>query len=331
MKSFKKLFIVPILLVTLVGCGKVATLSDGEDAVVTLNDGGISANTLYGKLKDKYGAAEVLDLIDNEILTTKYKDKDKETKEYVNEQVQSFKTTAAESNISLSQLLSYYGFADEASFRATITLSYLRDLAVKDYLKDTIKDKEIENYYEKEVYGDIKLQHILIKPETTEEMSTEETEKAEKKAKEKAESIIKELDNGAKFEDLAKKYSDDSTNAENGGDLGWVAIGDMVEEFETASFKLAKGKYTASPIKTTYGYHIIYKTDEKEKPSLKSMKDKIIETLIDEKLDNEPTLQLETLEKIRKDAGLKFEDSEIKKAYDTYIATQKKNASTSTN
>ena len=327
MKNLKKLFIIPILLIILVGCGKVATLDGGKEATVTLNDGGISANDLYEKLKSKYGAAELIDLIDTKILTAKYKDNDKETKEYLNEQIKSVKESATENNITYSQLLSYYGFTNEDAFKDYLTLSYLRDLAVKDYLKDTIKDKEIENYYKEEVYGDIKLQHILISPETTEDMTAEETEKAEKKAKEKAESIIKELDKGAKFDELAKKYSDDLTNAKDGGDLGWVAIGDMVEEFETAAFKLAKGKYTASPIKTRYGYHIIYKTDEKAKASLDSMKDEIIETLITNKLNSDSTLHNETLEKIRKDAGLKFEDNELKKAYDEYLANQKKNAS----
>lgn len=329
MKKVKYLIIMFVVLFTVVGCGKVATLSGGEDAVATLTDGGISINDLYSALKDKYGAQTVIDLIDNEILNAKYKDSDKEIKEYLNEQIKQIKESAEQNNITYNQLLSYYGFENESAFKDSLTLSFLRDKAVKEYLSENIKDKEIENYYEKEVYGDIKLQHILIKAETDDDATTEEKEKAEKKAKEKAESIIKELDDGAKFTDLAKKYSEDLTNASDGGDLGWVSIGDMVEEFENAAFKLKKGKYTASPVKTVYGYHIIYKSEEKEKPKLETMKDEIISTLVEEKLSSASTLYYDTLEKVRKDAGLKIEDSDLKEAYNTYISNLKKQATSS--
>ena len=329
MRKITKFLIVVFMLTLVVGCGKVATLKDGEDAVATLKDGGISVNDLYESLKEKNGAAVFVDLLDKEILEEKYKDSEKEIKEYLNEQIKQIKDSATQNNITYSQLLSYYGFENEDALKDSLTLSYLRDKAVKDYLTENIKDKEIENYYDKSIYGDIKLSHILIKAEIADGASEEETEKAENNAKEKAKSIIKELDNGAKFEDLAKKYSEDLTNATDGGDLGWVSTGEMVEEFETAAFKLAKGKYTASPVKTVYGYHIIYKSDEKEKPDLKTVKDKIITTLVEEKLNSDNTLFYNTLEKIRKDAGLKIEDSDLKDAYQTYINNQKKQATSS--
>ena len=105
----------------------------------------------------------------------------------------------------------------------------------------------------------------------------------------------------------------------------------MVEEFDAAAFKLEKGKYTTSPIKTTYGYHIIYKLDEKEKPKLKDVKNTIIEKLVKEKLSKDATLSQETLEKIRKDAGLKFEDDDLKKAYYNYLQKAKSQAQSSNN
>jgi peptidyl-prolyl cis-trans isomerase C len=60
----------------------------------------------------------------------------------------------------------------------------------------------------------------------------------------------------AKFEDLAKKYSKDSSGA-NGGDLGWMAPGNLVPEFATALVKLKKAEFTLAPVQSKFGWHII--------------------------------------------------------------------------
>ncbi|MDY0028457.1 MAG: peptidylprolyl isomerase [Pseudobdellovibrionaceae bacterium] len=83
----------------------------------------------------------------------------------------------------------------------------------------------------------------------------------------KAKEIITKLDGGAKFADLAKEYSKDKSNAQNGGDLGYFAQGDMVKEFGDAAFALAKGKYTQTPVKTQFGYHVILLEDKRARPA----------------------------------------------------------------
>lgn len=329
MKKIGKICILTCLMLGLVGCGAIPTLKNGEEAVATLDKGGVSADSLYSKLKSKYGAQEFVDLLDTEILNNKYKEDDSE-KEYLNNQVKELKSSAEKNKISYSELLSYYGFKDDDAVKDYFRLTYRRDKAVNEYVKKDIKDSEIEKYYEDEVYGDIKAKHILIAPDTSDDMTTEEKEKAEKEAKKEAEDIIKKLDDGEDFEKLAKKYSDDSATAKKGGDLGWISTGDMVDEFDSAAFKLKKGKYTTEPVKTTYGYHIIYKVDEKDKPKLKDVKDEAISTLVKNKLNEDKALYYDTLEKIREDAGLKFKDDELKKAYREYVSNQKKQATSST-
>lgn len=329
MKKIGKICILTCLMLGLVGCGAIPTLKNGEEAVATLDKGGVSADSLYSKLKSKYGAQEFVDLLDTEILNNKYKEDDSE-KEYLNNQVKELKSSAEKNKISYSELLSYYGFKDDDAVKDYFRLTYRRDKAVNEYVKKDIKDSEIEKYYEDEVYGDIKAKHILIAPDTSDDMTTEEKEKAEKEAKKEAEDIIKKLDDGEDFEKLAKKYSDDSATAKKGGDLGWISTGDMVDEFDSAAFKLKKGKYTDEPVKTTYGYHIIYKVDEKDKPKLKDVKDEAISTLVKNKLNEDKALYYDTLEKIREDAGLKFKDDELKKAYREYVSNQKKQATSST-
>ena len=88
--------------------------------------------------------------------------------------------------------------------------------------------------------------HILIK--LTEVIS-------EKEAKQKMDGIKERLDNGTKFEDMARQYSEDSS-ANNGGDLGWVNPGDTVPQFEKAMNELAPGVISA-PVQTPFGWHII--------------------------------------------------------------------------
>jgi peptidyl-prolyl cis-trans isomerase C len=74
---------------------------------------------------------------------------------------------------------------------------------------------------------------------------------------EDAKALIAQLKAGAKFEDLAKKNSKDPGSAENGGDLDWAAPGNYVPEFSEAMTHLEKGKFTETPVKSQFGYHII--------------------------------------------------------------------------
>ena len=88
--------------------------------------------------------------------------------------------------------------------------------------------------------------HILIK--LSEVVS-------EKEAKQKMDGIKERLDNGTKFEDMARQYSEDGS-ANSGGDLGWVNPGDTVPAFEQAMNDLALGEIS-EPVRSPFGYHII--------------------------------------------------------------------------
>ena len=89
----------------------------------------------------------------------------------------------------------------------------------------------------------------------------------------------------------------------------------MVKEFSEATKDLEKDKYTKEPVKSQYGYHIILKTGQKEKPTLKKVKSEIKDTLKDQKLEKNPTLYYQTLMKIREENNIKWNDSKLKKAY----------------
>ncbi len=77
----------------------------------------------------------------------------------------------------------------------------------------------------------------------------------------KAKEVLDKLAAGGKFEDLAKTYSIDEGNKDQGGDLGWFPRGVMLPEFDEAAFALKKGERSSQPVKTTYGYHVIQVDD----------------------------------------------------------------------
>ncbi len=101
----------------------------------------------------------------------------------------------------------------------------------------------------------VKVRHILLK--TTDKPPAEVA-----KIKQKAEDLLKQIKGGANFAELAKKNSDDTTSAVNGGELGWVVRGQTVKNFETTAFSLKPGQ-TSDVISTEYGFHIL-QVEEKQ-------------------------------------------------------------------
>jgi len=203
--------------------------------------------------------------------------------------------------------------------RSYLSLQFRRNKAVEDYTKESITDKEIKEYYEKEVFGDIKASHILIESEVTDDMTTAEKTAAEEEALKKAKEVISKLKNGEKFEDLAKEYSSDESNKDKGGDLGYFSYGTMEDAFEKATLELKNGEYSKEPVKTSYGYHIILRVDQKEKTELDSIKSDIIDTLVDRKLSEDSTLQITALKELRDEYKMNIQDKELKTQYDNYI------------
>lgn len=323
----KKLLICLAVLGLTSGCGKVSTLPNGDDALVSFSNTnlGISAGDLYSEVKGT-ALSKLIDMIDTKILLDKYPDKSSDADKYVNEQYDLIKTNFKDDNGKFDekslkeQIYALYGITDIDKFKDIIRLNYYRTEAVNDYAKNSVTDKQIQKYYDENVYGDISCKHILITPAVTDNMSDEDKTKADKEALQKAKDIIKKLKNGESFDDLAKEYSDDTSNKDKGGDLGYFNTGDMLEEFEKAAFALKKGKYTTTPVKTKYGYHIILKTDEKEKPSLEDKKEEIINTLASEAKSNDTALSINALVELRKEYGMNIEDDEMSKLYSTYIS-----------
>lgn len=318
----KKLICILAVLLLVTSCGKVPKLKNGDEAVVTMKDGDISVEKLYSEMKEKYALDMLITKIDTAILNNVYKTDDEE-KNYIDKQLETIKyyyeTYYKSQYKSFQEYLTQNGVESEDELKENIRLTYKRNKAIKDYVKSIITDKEIEKYYDEEIFGDISASHILIKPEYDKNASDEEKKEAEKKALKEAKEVIAKLKKEEDFAELAKEYSDDSSNSKSGGKLADFNHGQMVEAFEDAAKELKVGSYTTTPVKTEFGYHIILKTAQKDKPALKEVKDDIISDLTDEKLKDDSSLEVTALVELRKKHKVEIQDKDIKKLYEAYV------------
>lgn len=316
-KIIMSLCLVLVLVLCTTGCGKVAKLENGKDAVVTLKSGDIAVDDLYNELKEKYAVSILIDMIDRSILNKKYKTTDEENQNINSRLAQMKAQYEGKEAEFLTAIQQYFGVKDEEELKDLLHLDYKRSLAVEDYAKSLVSEKEINDYYEKKAIGDMKLSHILVKPVTNDSMTADEKKQAEEDALKKAKEIITRLNNGEKFEELAKELSDDTGTAKNGGNLDYVnRNSNLDEDFFEGAINLEKGKYTTTPVKSSFGYHIILKVDQKEKPKLDAIKDDILDTLKEEKLSNDSKLQYKALMELRKENKMEIQDDSLKSQYD---------------
>jgi peptidyl-prolyl cis-trans isomerase C len=137
--------------------------------------------------------------------------------------------------------------ADTQDLLELTRLNVLQQTMEERYLKDKKPtEQELRAEYENQVAALPKLEyharHILVATEPF------------------AQGVVQSLEKGAKFEDVAKKESMDSSK-DNGGDLGWFTPDRMVKPFADAVTSLKPGDYTHKPIQTQYGWHVIQLVD----------------------------------------------------------------------
>jgi peptidyl-prolyl cis-trans isomerase D len=120
---------------------------------------------------------------------------------------------------------------------------------------DMLKVQYQANIQQYQVPNRVHVEHILF-------MTVGKTDAEVEEVKKRAEDVLKQVKKGGKFEELAKKYSEDPGSKDKGGDLSWISQGQTVPEFEKTAFSLSPGQ-VSDLVKTQYGFHII-KVLEKE-------------------------------------------------------------------
>lgn len=187
---------------------------------------------------------------------------------------------------------------------AFLTERTLHDAYFRSQIVDKVSDADIKARYEKEIAAtppenEVHARHILVKTE------------------DEAKEVIKLLDGGAKFEDVAKEKSTDGA-ASQGGDLGYFGRGQMVPEFEKAAMDLKPGEYSKTPVKTQFGFHVIKVEDvrAKQPPAFDQVKDQVRDVLLREKY-------VESVRAWRDELKVEYVDPAVKKAMDDAAAAEK--------
>lgn len=306
--------LITVLVVVIIWPDRIATLKDGTQPVAEIDGYTVTANDLYEDMKDVYSISSLLDKIDNKILVEKYPETD-EMNDELKQQAESYYSAYKQYyKMDKETFLSNNGFGSEKAFLEYLRLKYRRNKYAEDYIKTLISDKEVEKYYEDKVYGDINTKHILVKVDSS--ASDEDKKKAEDLAKE----IISKLNDGKSFDEVKEEYKDQITYEE----LGYKSYNANLESaYMEAMQKLENNSYSKEPVKTSYGYHVIYRIDQKEKPALEDVKEEIIDSLVSEKKSEDKNISYVALDKMREESGLKFSDTVLEKKYNTYMSQYK--------
>jgi len=267
----------------LVVAGLVIALGFSKQETIASVDGEkISKEELYDVLVGQYGASALSVLIDNKIIEMEADKEeitvsDKEIEDEYKAYVDSYGGEEA-----LSSALKQSGISDD-DLKVEIENYFKLEKLLEPRID--ITEEELQTYFDENKASfdepeQVEASHILVEDEST------------------ASKVAEKLEAGGDFAKLAAEYSTDTSNAENGGELGFFAKGDMVEEFEKTAFSMEVGTIS-DPVKTEFGYHIIKVTDKKEAKEavFEDHKEDINEILFKEKIQSEYTTWLEEKKK----------------------------------
>jgi len=149
------------------------------------------------------------------------------------------------------------------------TSAYIRDWVRKHPITDDDVQKEYDRAKAQTGDKEYKARHILLETE------------------EQANGMIAELKKGGKFDELATKNSKDNGTKDRGGDLNWNVPSVFDPQFAEVMVKLEKGKYTETPVRTRYGFHVIQLDDVREVkfPALAEVRPRIQQQLMQKKVE----------------------------------------------
>ena len=150
-----------------------------------------------------------------------------------------------------------------------IISAFLRDWVRKNPVSDADVQKEYERVKAEQGDKEYRARHILVETE------------------DQAKQIVADLKKGAKFDELATKNSKNPGNKDRGNDLDWHGPNDFDRSFSETMMKLDKNKYTETPVRTRFGFHVIQLDDVRavKFPSLAEVKPRIQQQLAQGKIE----------------------------------------------
>ncbi|MEW6080256.1 MAG: peptidylprolyl isomerase [Bacillota bacterium] len=281
------LLVVCLVLGVLAFNSPTADPAAGNNIIAMVNDEPITKDELLAELKNAGAQAELDRMISERLImqeaakmgVTVTEDRLQEEIDKIKEQFSSeweYTTTLSYSNMT------------EDILKERLVLN----LMVEEILKERVEvtEEQVRQYFEdnKDDFAqqeEVHARHILL---STEEEAIE---------------VKRLLDQGEDFATMAKERSTDTSNSEQGGDLGFFGRGRMAQEFEDAAFKLQIGE-TSNPVSTAFGYHIIKVEGKKEYAEARfdDARDDVHEILFQEALNS---LAMEWLSEIRGKANIR--------------------------
>lgn len=281
-----------LMSLSLVACGQ------NDKTVVTTNGGKITQEQYYNKMKQtQQGKQELQQMILNKVLEHKYGDKVKKSE--VNNQLKQYKSQYGSE---FSAMLQQQGMT-ESQLKGSIRDNLLLKQAVLAKTSFTDKDlqKQFKSYEPK----------VTVKAITVKDKDTTQT-------------VISELQNGKKFDTLAKKYSTDDTTKNKGGllppfDNTSTSVDSKVKK---AAFSLKNGQYTTEPVKTDAGYEVIEMVKHPSKGSWKDHKSELKHQLATSRMNNSTTLH-NVVSKVLKDGDVHIEDKSLSNILSGYVDAPK--------
>ena len=291
-KTWKKVAAV----VAFAGIALSTTACSSSKTVVSYKGGKITQEQYYDKMKkSEAGQSQLASMIVNDVLEEQYgkyvsnKDVNKE-----------FDKTKKQYGSQFDAVLQQQGLT-QSTYKESIKTNLLMNQALRHTKKITKKQEEKawKNYQPK-----VEVQHILVSKKST------------------AEDIINQLNNGASFDSLAKKYSTDSATKNKGGKLPKFDSADtsLDSTFKNAAFKLKSGQYTKTPVKTQYGYHVIKMINKPSKGSFKDHKKEIDNQIYDKMAQDQSTMQ-SVLSTVLKRADVSIKDNDLKDVLTKYVTS----------
>lgn len=236
--------------------------STWEEPVAIVNGRMITQRDLYEAMLDAIGESVLDQLITEELILQAAESAGVSVPDSVIEQKMAQIRAQFSTEADYQEALKQSGLSDR-SLRRQLLLNELVTRLLTPQVNVT--DEDVKAYFDEHQAElgqpeQVRARHILVK------------------TKEEAEKIRAQLEEGADFAELARKYSLDESSAADGGELGFLTADQLVPEFSEAAFALEVGAIS-QPVQTQYGYHIIQV--EEKKPAVPAKLEEVSRTIVE--------------------------------------------------
>lgn len=293
------------VIISVLFINRVPKLANGEEVVVSLKKNSYSAQDIYAELKPTNGLNTVLRLIDLDLVKNYYNGSlDEDAEKSAKEQAETYISQYTSYGYDEASFLAYYGFSDKQAFIDYLVEDYKLNQYYTEYVKSTIKDEDVQSYYD--TYGIGKKTVYIF---------------SEKDGTENLDAIRKALKNGTSVDKLVEKY--DKVTAVTVNDkfeIDYSSITSYSDAVISYIKKTNAGKYSKVFKDDTFGNVVIYVSAAEETPKLEDIKSNIVDALVSQAQSKDGNLYYKAFIKLRKDNGIKFYDKDLKKQYSDYVA-----------